>query len=47
VKGSLLSDFDFGYFGVLVFLVLFDNGIKPFLILAVLKQGAHFPETFE
>jgi hypothetical protein len=42
-----LGDFDFGDFRVLVFLVLFDNGVEPLLVLAVLKQGAHFPETFE
>ena len=46
-KRSLLGDFDFGDFGVLVLLVLFDNGVEPLLVLTLLKQGAHLSETFE
>ena len=42
-----MCDLDFGYFRVLVFLVLLYHGVEALLILAVLEQCAHFPETGE
>ena len=47
MPSSLLGDLDLGHFGVLVFLVLFDHSVESLLVLAVLQQCAHFPETRE
>ncbi len=40
-----MCDLDLGYFRVLVFLVLLYHGVEALLVLAVLEQCAHFPET--